>query len=143
MIWLCRECGDEVTGDDPLDAAWNGWNALDGDTGVCPACAGLFAKRTPALRIADTGARVARTRRSLVTTRALIERSSGRPRWDEALIEAAADRLGFSPEVCASCAPNATVRCEVCEGMTLVWHRAGKTVSGRTVLRMAMWPRGT
>jgi hypothetical protein len=136
---LWRECGDEIAGDNVFDVAWSGWTALDGDTGVCPPCSGLTAKQGDGRLVDDTAHRLWRSHRAILTTRALVDRSR-RPRWDESLIEAAADRLGFVPEICTACRPAPADSCPLCEGTSVVWRRGNETMSGGDLLRIAMWP---
>jgi hypothetical protein len=139
MTWICRECGDEVAGAEPFDAAWACWTKLDGNTGICPSCSRLAVGRADTSRIADTQSRLWCARRAVAKLRGLPDRCR-RPRWDEALIEEAADRLGYAPDVCDACTQSDAPQCSRCDGKRIVWRRGCESICGREVLRRAMWP---
>lgn len=140
MLWICRECGVEISADDDLVATWIGWIALDGDTGICPPCGGLAASESASARLRQAAHRRERSDRAITTTRLMIDRARQR-RWDETTLELAADRLGHSPEVCRDC-DSRTRACVTCEGAGIVWRRGDGVISGSGLLRLAMWPGG-
>jgi hypothetical protein len=139
MLWICRECGLEISADDDLVAAWIGWAGLDGDTGICPPCGGSAARTSIGVRTRDTLLRQHRSHRALAMTRIMIDRARGKL-WDETALEAAADRLGYSPTVCGACDAARKRDCPTCEGSGMLWRRGETLLTGSGLLRLAMWP---
>lgn len=139
MLWICRECGIEFPSDDELVVALAGWTSLDGDTGICPDCAGALTGGIEGSRLRRAEDRRRRSQRALSVTRALLDRSR-RPPWNEAALEAAADRLGFEPEICPACRSANDRRCPNCEGNGIVWRQGATSLTAAGLLRLAMWP---
>jgi hypothetical protein len=129
----------EISADDILVAAWIGWTALDGDTGICPPCGGAAARESIGVRTREALIRQHRSGRAIMMSRIMIERARRR-RWDETALEAAADRLGFSPEVCTECGPSPDRQCAICEGTGITWRRGAAIVTGSGLLRLGMAP---
>lgn len=139
MLWICRECGVEAPCEDDVGATWLGWTGLDGDTGVCPTCGGGTVADVGGTRTGQAAQRRRLSERALALTRMRIARSRGRA-WDESVLEEAAERLGFSPHVCASCRLSSEIRCDVCEGAGILWRRGTTLLCGSALVRLAMWP---
>jgi hypothetical protein len=140
VLWVCRECGLEVEARDPVLVITIGWTGLDGDTGVCSPC-----KRRPPIALGKSArasaVRIEASTRAVATSRARV-RQALQPRWDQALVEQAATRLGFAPEDCRACVADDAggPTCPACEGAGEVYRRGDTTVSRWGLLKLSMWP---
>jgi hypothetical protein len=79
VLWICRECGTEVSAASLLLVASLGWIGLDGDTGVCAPCAGKAkaddrADGDSSIR-RRTDESLDRSERALATSRVRIDRN--------------------------------------------------------------------
>jgi hypothetical protein len=140
MLWICRDCGNEVAANDAVLATTIGWTGLDGDTGVCPVCS---EPRTAGLspRAAEAAIRRARTDRAIEISRAMRRRLE-LSRREAPILDESAARLGFTRIPCFACQETGDPHCPNCEGVGDVWRNGSTTVSRFGLLRVAMRPPG-
>jgi ribosomal protein L37AE/L43A len=78
MMWICRDCGNEVAGADAVLVTTIGWTALDGDTGRCPMCSHPGDREALHPLVASSEALERQARRAIEITKAMVERSRRR-----------------------------------------------------------------
>ncbi len=139
MLWICRECANEVEANDLVLATTIGWTALDGDTGVCPVCSQPSRTGTMYPRAAAAAIRRARANHAIEVSRAMVARAR-QTRWDEPFVKGAAERLGFKRVPCLACQGTADSHCPNCEGEGAIWRSHLTTISRNGLIRLAMWP---
>src|SRR5438132_1402675 len=121
MLWICRDCGNEVAAIDSVLVATVGWTALDGDTGRCPICSEPRRSQTLYPRAAESAARRVRTESAIEISRAMVARARSR-RLDDPVVEAAARHLGFTKAPCFACQGRGDTHCPNCEGVGDIWR---------------------
>jgi hypothetical protein len=77
MLWVCRECGTEVSAASDVLVSSIGWTGLDGDTGLCSLCGRKQreAPRTDNVVVLRSKEKYERTQRALAVTRLMIDRA--------------------------------------------------------------------
>lgn len=77
MLWVCRECGTEVSAASDVLVSSIGWTGLDGDTGLCSVCERKQREsaRTDNVVLLRSKDKYQRTQRALAVTRLMIDRA--------------------------------------------------------------------
>ncbi len=77
MLWVCRECGSEVSAASDVLVATIGWTGLDGDSGVCSPCTKkqVETPRADNVVLLRSKEQYDRTQRALAVTRLMIDRA--------------------------------------------------------------------
>ncbi len=78
MLWVCRDCGSEVSAASDVLVATIGWTGLDGDSGVCSPCSRRQRDdpRTDNVVVLRSKESYQRTQRALAVTRLMIDRAA-------------------------------------------------------------------